>query len=235
MTYGNGAVVSYAYDNLDRVTHEYWNNTLKYQYFYNAEGVLAKKLDVTTNKAVNYEYDSLGRLIHSYQTNGNSIVQKTEHLYDTENRIKSQSWQLGDTVYSESYTYDADDGSLSSMTPAVGSAYTFTYDALKRLSVQSNDVITKTYSYRNISDTQTTTQVSSIAYTDADYEFTIDYTYDDLGNIKTVGSSINTSLNEAYTYDQQGQLLTESGYSGNWTYSYDTYGNIRSATDGIPA
>jgi uncharacterized protein RhaS with RHS repeats len=55
MTYGNGTVVSYTYDNLDRVIEEYWDNTLKYEYSYSAEGYLAKKLDVTTGKAVNYE------------------------------------------------------------------------------------------------------------------------------------------------------------------------------------
>lgn len=32
-----------------------WNNTLKYQYFYDAEGNLVKKLDVHTAKAVNCE------------------------------------------------------------------------------------------------------------------------------------------------------------------------------------
>lgn len=62
---------------------------------------MAKKLDVTTGKAVNYEYDSLGRLIHSYQTDNGTIQQHTEHLCDTENRLMSQSWQLGGTLYSE--------------------------------------------------------------------------------------------------------------------------------------
>ena len=56
---------------------------------------------MTTGKTVNYEYDSLGRLIHSYQTDNGTIQQHTEHLYDTENRLVSQSWQLGCTLYSE--------------------------------------------------------------------------------------------------------------------------------------
>ena len=56
---------------------------------------------MTTGKAVNYEYDSLGRLIHSYQTDNDVVQQRTEQLYDTENRLVSQSWQLGGTLYSE--------------------------------------------------------------------------------------------------------------------------------------
>ena len=118
MTYGNGTEISYSYDPLDRVTEEYVDGTLEYSYEYNAEGDLSKKLDVITGKAVNYEYDSLGRLIHSSQTvtdaSGNvTTSQRTEHIYDSENRISGQNWTLGITDYSERYTYSTADGSLS--------------------------------------------------------------------------------------------------------------------------
>ena len=36
----------------------------------------------------------------------------------------------------------------------------------------------------------------------------------------------------AYTYDAQGQLLTETYGGKTYTYTYDTYGNIRSVSDG---
>lgn len=123
MTYGNGAEVRYEYDNLDRVTAEYWNDTLKYQYFYNAEGALVKKLDVGTGKAVNYEYDSLGRLIHSQQLENGTVIQRTEHIYDTENRIASQSWQMGDSTYSQTYTYRESDGALTYIQMSPGCGY----------------------------------------------------------------------------------------------------------------
>ena len=67
---------------------------------------MAKKLDVTTGKAVNYEYDSLGRLIHSYQTDNGTIQQHTEHLYDTENRLVRQSWTSGGTSHVMDFVYD---------------------------------------------------------------------------------------------------------------------------------
>jgi hypothetical protein len=98
MTYGNGTVVSYTYDNLDRVIEEYWDNTLKYEYSYSAEGYLAKKLDVTTGKAINYECDSLGRLIYSYQTADDSIIQWTEHICDTEDPRQVKRNQRAATI-----------------------------------------------------------------------------------------------------------------------------------------
>ena len=233
MTYGNGATVSYTYDSLDRVTEEKWGDTLKYQYFYNAEGDLAKKLDVTTGKAVNYEYDSLGRLIHSYQTDNDVVQQRTEHLYDTENRLTSQSWQLGSTLYKESFTYSDKDGSLTEVGLEGAAGYRFTYDALKRLSYLTNGIYKKSYTYTNVADGQTSTQVARVRYA-ADNSssvsaFSLNYTYDEVGNISAITTGFLHGA-ASYSYDQQGQLIQETNYYGTNTYTYDTYGNIRSET-----
>ncbi len=232
------ACTTHTYDNLDRVTHEYWNNTLKYQYFYNSEGNLAKKLDVGTEKAVNYEYDSLGRLIHSSQTVKEDEItrtlQWTEHIYDTENRIKSQSWQFGSTAYSESYTYSTSDGSLSSMTTKRNgsslASVTFAYDALKRLSTRQIGSYKQTYTYRDRdNDTaKTTTQVAAIQYTSPSAK--LSYAYDSVGNIASVTATGLSALSASYTYDQQGQLTKEVNANGTYNYTFDTYGNIRSVS-----
>ena len=233
MTYGNGATVSYTYDSLDRVTEEKWGDTLKYQYFYNAEGDLAKKLDVTTGKAVNYEYDSLDRLIHSYQTDNDVVQQRTEHLYDTENRLTSQSWQLGSTLYKESFTYSDKDGSLTEVGLEGAAGYRFTYDALKRLSYLTNGIYKKSYTYTNVADGQTSTQVARVRYavdnSSSVSAFSLNYTYDEVGNISAITTGFVRGA-ASYSYDQQGQLTQETNYYGTNTYTYDTYGNIRSET-----
>ena len=234
MTYGNGAKVSYTYDTLGRVTEESWDGTAKYQYFYNAEGDLAKKLDVTTGKAVNYEYDSLGRLIHSYQTDNGTIQQHTEHLYDTENRLVSQSWQLGSTLYKEAFTYDSDDGSLTKVDGTGFTAYAFSYDALKRLSSRYNWIYRQNYTYRTNGSNQTT-QIASIDYVKRDggtdfSGFKLSYTYAQGGNIATITGTTRTDQNATYSYDKQGQLTKEINTNGTYNYTYDTYGNIRSVS-----
>ena len=49
----------------------------------------------------------------------------TEHLYDTANRLTSQSWTVGNDTYTESYTYYSGDGSLKAVTTAAGDKRTY--------------------------------------------------------------------------------------------------------------
>ena len=53
-----------------------------------------------------YEYDSLGRLIRSRQVSDGETVLRTEHQYDTDNRMTGQSYQIGSQTFSEAYTYN---------------------------------------------------------------------------------------------------------------------------------
>ena len=112
-TYGNGTVVEYTYDRLDRVTRMVYSGGRYVNYRYNAEGSLAE-LDYGEGNAAptatyRFEYDSLGRLIRSQQRDGNTVTQRTEQLYDTANRLSAQGWTVGGTSYRESYAYDASD------------------------------------------------------------------------------------------------------------------------------
>lgn len=234
MTYGGNTTVSYTYDILGRVTEEKWDDTLKYQYVYSSDGYLAKKLDVTTGKAVNYEYDSLGRLIHSYQTDNGTIQQRTEHLYDSENRLTSQSWQLGTTSYKEVFYYNKSDGSLSYVEGFGFNDYAFSYDALKRMSSKYNWVYRQDYTYRTNGGNQTT-QIASIDYAKRDggtgfTEFELGYAYDAAGNITKITGTTRTDQSASYTYDAQNQLTKEVNTKGTYNYTYDTYGNIRSVS-----
>ena len=259
MTYGNGDNINYYYDELDRVTEEVWDDGTSYKYFYNSEGALSKKVDTTTGNTVNYEYDSIGRLIHSSTSSWNAGKQEneidmlTEHLYDRQNRVKEQSYQIRNsdeifTTYSQKYTYRGSDGLLTNVeskyrttdgsTDNALLTYSLEYDELARLEQRTNSYFTQTYGYRaNGSDT--TTQIESIIYDKGTAgseftKFTLTYGYDALGNIETITNSKNPSDKRTYTYDIQGQLLSETfGPEGNSTtnsYTYDTYGNIRTAT-----
>ena len=134
-----------------------------------------------------YEYDSLGRLIRSSQVSDGETVLRTEHIYDADNRLTNQSYQLGASSFSESYEYNKNDGSMKSMDTANGDTLSFTYDAIKRLeSVAAGSRYTKTYGYRTISGSQTTTQISSLAYSGFTGAPTYRYAYTANGNIKSV-------------------------------------------------
>ncbi len=105
---------------------------------------------------------------------------------------------------------------------------TMAYDYLRRLtSVQNGSIYTRNYTYKNLSSTQTTTQVSKVAYTGLDENIYFNYTYDDRGNIKTYTDIGGSGLTESYTYDAQGQLLSSTdGWDTDYYYTYDDVGNI---------
>ena len=135
--------VSYVYDLFDRLVEEKYNGVVKYRYEYNGEGDLVRKREVdasgNTVETVIFEYDSLGRLIRSRKLNASGTrTQQSEHRYDGENRLKSQTWQVGNQpARSESYTYHSTDGSLKRMVTGMGETIQYTYDALKRPSAQT--------------------------------------------------------------------------------------------------
>ena len=58
--------------------------------------------------------------------------------YDGAGQLAGQTWYAGTTSYSESYTYNTEDGSLSSMSTGTGESSQFSYDTLQRLTGASN-------------------------------------------------------------------------------------------------
>lgn len=250
-TYGNGTVVEYTYDRLDRVTRMVYSGGRYVNYRYNAEGSLAEldygEGDAAPTATYRFEYDSLGRLIRSQQRDGNTVTQRTEQLYDTANRLSAQGWTIGGTSYRESYDYDASDGSLTTLNTAVGTRIGYNYDALKRLRSRavyqgSTPLFENRYAYATQSGNQSTALVEFFNYRLASDDGNGDiivgyrYEYDNGGNITDIKAEVDGALIplEHYEYDEkQGQLETAIRYENGeevdrWTYSYDTAGNILS-------
>lgn len=259
MTYGNDYSISYTYDKFDRVTKQENSDNTEYRYYYNSEGALARQESVnaaeTVDEAYDYEYDSLGRLIRSRQTRIDSVgtnseeetVQSTQHMYDEENRITSQSYSFGERTYTANYSYNDNvpsnsdvvkDGSLHSVNYAtLGRTETLSYDSLKHLQSASVDrMYQRNYSYRAINDLQSSNQVSTLSYaanSSSLSPLSFAYTYDLRGNISSVKK--NGATVAAYTYDGQNQLETETYDSETYHYIYDTAGNLLGIdVSGIP-
>ena len=143
-------------------------------------------------------------------------------------QLTGQYWRVRDTNYSESYTYSKTTGLLTTHKPAVGNTLTYGYDKLQRLSTVTGGIYGKIYTYRDISGTNTTTQVAGLTY-DLPTDITYGYTYDVLGNIATYTENGTTYT---YTYDAQNQLTKQTGGTKTYTYTYDAAGNILTASDG---
>ena len=201
---------------------------------------------MTTGKAVNYEYDSLGRLIHSYQTNGDTVNHRSEHLYDTENRLTRFSYSIPGVIdsASESFTYNTDTsdsvptGSLTSMAMFNNSWINYRYDSLARLKERDvGNLLTEYHTYQAGSTTGTTTMRPETFYTTAKGSSTkltgFQYTYDAVGNITKTTNQVDKSY-WGYSYDSLGQLRYATDYQSNGTannrykYYYDNAGNLTS-------
>ena len=230
------------------------------RYVYNTNGQLAKQYAVENGSETEsyiFEYDSLGRLIRSREEGGSGTVQRTEHLYDSANRLTAQNWSVGTKGFSESYSYRANDGALESVTLATGDTVNYHYDDLKRADVvttkNSNNttLLTQSLSYLDYDNdsTRTTSRLGEYTVKDASNNAIVQnrYEYDANGNITKIKEAYSVNSTAAYrdlavyVYDSLNQLEYETRYTYTDAtdtpattttihYTIDTAGNIRSVT-----
>ena len=249
MRYPSGQYVTYEYDNLDRLVKEVYHNSdesiqVEYQYIYSSDGQLAKQQairDGTVIESYSFEYDSLGRLIRSREDSGAASVQRTEHLYDTANRLTKQNWTVGDRNFTETYGYNTADGTMASMLitydapTASGGLWvardklTYSYDDLNRLTQvldtenYSTQFYTRNYTYQDLGGSRTTSRLAQYDYRNPSDNDSIiygnSYAYDANGNITqinevyTVNGSDTSRVLAEYEYDGLNQLKKETRYT----------------------
>jgi len=224
--YGNGAYKTYEYDNQDRLISEGANGTTTRTYIYDKQGNIAQTTDHLTNVTTTYTHDLIGRISRIKSSDG----QTTNFIYDTYNRLSLSKWSYGDTTLSSSYIY----GDNSVENQKTGLIYGvklngtqqlgYEYDELARLQrrlLYTTTPFSTEYTYLEGASANTTTTLVKTVKNGND---TLEYTYDELGNITSV--SKNGTIIEQYTYDALSQLISAT-YGGNtYTYSYDNGGNL---------
>ena len=226
--------MQYSYDKFDRTTKEQYNN-VTYEYAYDAMGHLAKQTS-TGGEEYNYEYDSLGRLIRSNEYNDGEFEQRTEHIYDTSNRLTKQSWYNAGGVTTMSYAYSMTTGLLSSLNATVQNSsipVTYTYQGTNQLRSKAiGSVMTKAYNYCYNEDGGYRASLPDyVNYRDSSSNLIYgdNCHYDSNGRlVKILDSGSSTTTRAIYGYDQQGQLTSATVGGTRYTYTYDTAGNIQS-------
>ena len=182
----------------------------------------------------------LGRLIRSEQSGSSVGALRTQHQYDAQNRLSSQSWQLPGHEFWEVFTYNNQNGTMSSMEMGSGENVNYAYDSLLRLeSVTLEDVYEhrRNYTDGDLSGQQTS-QIQYFNYYDPDgttLKYGYRYLYDNGGKIQEVYYRENNeplALENTFEYDKLGQLTSATGAFGNETYTYDTAGNLLTRTSG---
>ena len=114
-----------------------------------------------------------GRLIRSREENGSNAVQRTEHLYDSANRLTAQNWSIGSSGFSEQYGYSSVDGTM------------ITFDITSTLPNDNSDTFHLNYDYDKLNQMEK----ASFSYSDETTPiYTRSYTY-----LNYTGSSTRTT------------------------------------------
>jgi RHS repeat-associated protein len=206
-TDGNGKIIYYAYDGLDRLIiedHKQGNSNH----------------EIDPNDAVMYyTYDPNSNRLVWQQPDGNVM----DYTYDKVNRrLTMVQVQTGDTT---TWTYDPF-GNVHSITAPDLNVTTYTYDPLnRRISEIDSDGPVSTTSYDAVGNV--------IGTTDGDGNLTT-YNYDGLNRRTTVTDPLDKATQ--YFYDPVGNLLRVLDRNGNpTTYTYDADNRRITITDAQPA
>lgn len=248
ITYPNGIVTEYEYDNVGHVTSMSTtkNNTVinNFEYEYDANGNVVSE---TRNGAeTTYSYDSLDRLISVTYNNSTSV----SYEYDALNNRTKETYSNGDVkdyVYNSSYQLEAvkENGVITDTYTYndVGAVVThnekiFTYDEWDKLSSYSDGTDTYTYKYdANGIRTQKNNKTYVIDINNnvvAETDNTGTVTSETLWGHKPLARKINGSW-YYYIYNAHGDvvgLVNDAGAVVN-TYEYDAWGNITYETETV--
>ena len=229
LNYANNQALTYTYDTYGRMKTQTYPDGRTVTYAYNGDGSVhsISEKGGDSDSAYIFEYDSLGRLMTwEKREELNRLSPSLMYViqdFDESNRLVYQTWKYPeDLTFTNRYSYNQENGTMSVM-DVRNDQVTFSYDSLLRLTAMNGGISSRTYTYRDITDTKTTSQVTKLAYPNLEADYDFEYTYDAMGNIAsyTTASGNKTS----YTYDDQGQLIKAEG-SNNYTYTYDGAGNL---------
>ena len=235
--YGNGGKVKYTYDDFDRVTGVGYDNdeSPRFSYEYDSKGRAAFVKDSTDGSTVRTGYDQTDRPNEAEQRDGEeNLKYRTLIEYDKKNRVKAFNEATADANFKTEYTYDADNRVTkvrynSSDTSKVD----YVYDKLNRITSRTVTNGTSAYAtqYAYVpgatayGENATTPLVSSITQGEGENAMNFAYTYDNRGNIT---SETRNGLTTTYVYDALGQLVrvNDPHENATWVYTYDCGGNI---------
>lgn len=193
ITYADGRFLEFTYDAGGRRLTSLDQDGFKIGYVYDALGRLDKLQDSTNATIVEYTYDPAGRLVSKLNANGTS----TTYAYDN----------AGQLLTIVNY---APGGVLEN------SRIAYTYDLLGRRATMTDGTGTTEYGYDVLG------QLTRVELPGGRL---ITYEYDDAGNRQRM---VDDGVETLYTVDDENQILK----AGSTSYTYDADGNLLTQTDG---
>ena len=185
----------------------------------------------------------LSRLIRSYESEDGVIVSQTEQTYDSKGRDESYSYDGDGLSYGYEYGYNDKDrlGTIKQYYNGRNEnseVIAYGYFGRVRFRIYAGDYNGRiSYSYQSYADdaNRLTSNMTSMRYTFNGILTFADYTYDNIGNIKSSKYTYDDKVYSevAYVYDDHNRLIAENCTNSNIgitpymsSYSYDSFGNI---------
>ena len=241
----NVATYHYDYSSDNALTRQYATDssgiTEQYSYQYDSLGRLIHSRQST----------GTGALIQSTQHMYDAANRMTSQTWQFGTGLYHQQYSYTG-VKADGATNGSVDGTISAITTTVPGqsviTSTYGYNDLRQLTSKGvtvpdqngtqTKVYDRAYTYDRIavdSGNWMGTRLASTGYTFGSSSRSFTYTYDKAGNITKIvtdGTSVPKAAEwKEYTYDAQGQLVSEKNSSKTtFLYAYDTAGNIRSIT-----
>jgi len=243
-------VTTYDYDSNGRLAKVTNPDGSSFRYTYDSAGDETSMTSAAGT--VTYAYDAMHRLGSVTDSNGGVTVYAytpqgepatvtypnqtvNRYVYDSMGRTVSEELEAPDGTVLEKYdyTYDAD-GLIIGVQGADGRTVAYTYDGDQRLTLEKihdpvNGDETFAYTYDAVGNrlTKTGSDGSFVAYQyDAGDQLIVagnaTFTYDKNGNMLSETQAGQTTL---YSYNSQNELISVHGPQGDSTYTYDADGN----------
>ena len=256
MTYGNGTVVTYSYDKLDRLSGVCYTTsdgtvTESAAYAYDKRGNLIEYKDLLNEKTYQYQYSSSNHLTAYFEidTATHQVGFHSTYTYDTYSRLRQVEYAIpyslsdgtvSDTCMSYQYNYNDVTNTISNIfiSPTFTSGHYYVLynrDNFNRLTQKSYDYqsttdsilkLTTTYTYQSNGE-YTSDRLASMKNVIGSTTTTWRYEYDSMGRITKVTNAGGYVLNR-YFYDDLGQLVREDSREKgrSYSYTYDDAGNL---------
>lgn len=211
-TNGNGKIINYTYDEINRILTKDFADTLGTETAYvydeiaSTNGIGRKTSMRDLSGSCRWNYDKEGRVLNLEKTIDGSLY-KVEWEYDAMSRAKNVTLPNLKEIH---FTYN-NGGSINNID---GYVLNVDYDASgKQTRIDFSNPMTSRFEY--YADNHRLKEISTGALQDLNYE------YDSVGNVSKITDAVR-GFTKTYNYDELDRLLDGDGNS----YEYNAIGNI---------